>query len=92
LEAREDRLRGALLRFLTDLGEKRLALPEATLSVVAGRPAVIGEPDPSTLPDALVRVKREADRTAILAALLDNKEVAGCSLSNGAPRLTVRTR
>ena len=92
MEAREDRLRGALLRFLLDLDEKTLPLPEATVSWAMGQPALIGDPDVDALPEGYVRTKREPDRTLIRKALIDGFEVAGCSLSNAEPRLTLRVK
>lgn len=89
---RVSRTRDALANFLAEIGEKRLSLPEATISLGAGSPSLIGEPDPSTLPDHLVRVKREPDRAAIKQALVDGHAVPGCSLSNAKPKLSIRTR
>lgn len=86
------RARDAIANFMAEIGEKTLALPEATVSLSAGSPSLIGEPDPNMLPDRLVRTKREADRTAIKAALVEGLEVPGCSLSNAKPKLTIRTR
>jgi hypothetical protein len=82
--------RVALFHFLQRLGMRSMALPEATLSIANGRQAVAGDPVGDDLPDDLVRVKREPDLTAILAALKAGQQVPGCSLSNGAPTLTVR--
>lgn len=91
-EERVERARTALFHFLTEMGLKSMPLPEATLSVVAGRVAVVGEGDPETLPDRFVRVKREANRSAIKTALEAGEAVEGFSLSNNAPTLMVRVR
>lgn len=92
MEAREDRLRAALLRFLLDIGEKTLPLPEATVSWAMSQPGVVGEPDVDTLPEALVRVVREPNRLLIRAALAAGADVPGCSLSNAEPRLVLRVK
>lgn len=89
---RQERARLALFHFLSEMGQKSMPLPEATLSIVAGRVKVEGEPDVDTLPDRLVRVKREADKAAIKAALEAGEAVPGCSLSNNAPTLMIRVR
>ena len=86
------RTRDAIANFLAEIGERKLALPEATISLSDGSPSVVGNPDPADLPDHLVRVKREPDRTAIKQALVDGLPVPGCSLSNARPKLTIRTR
>lgn len=89
---REARARTALLRTLDELGVRSMPLPEATLSIVAGRVKVMGEPDADKLPDNLVRTKREPDKAAIRAALESGALVDGCSLSNTPPTLMVRVR
>lgn len=89
---RGERLRGALLNFMQEIGTKTLPLPEATLSVGAGQRKVVGDINPDHLPDELVRVKREADLAAIKLALENGDEVFGASLSNATPRLTVRMK
>jgi hypothetical protein len=89
---RQERARVALFHFLTEMGQKSMPLPEGTLSIVAGRVKVEGEPDVDLLPDRLVRVKREPDKAAIKAALEAGEIVRGCSLSNNAPTLMIRVR
>lgn len=92
LEARGDRLRAALLRFMQDIDARSLPLPEATLTVSAGQPRLIGEPDADMLPDEYVKTKREADKAAIRQALVDGLAVHGMALSNAEPRLTMRVK
>lgn len=91
-EERVDRARTALFHFLTEMGLKSMPLPEGTLSVVAGRTAVVGEGNPEALPDKFVRVKRAANRSAIKTALEAGETVEGFSLSNNPPTLMVRVR
>lgn len=89
---RQERARTALFHFLSEMGQKSMPLPEATLSIVAGRVKVEGDPDVDLLPERLVRVKREPDKAAIKAALEAGEIVRGCSLSNNAPTLMIRVR
>lgn len=91
-EGRVDGARNALFHLLQYLGVRTMLLPEATLSIVSGKVKVMGEPDADKLPDNLVRTKREPDMAAIRAELEAGRYVAGCSLSNTAPTLAVRTR
>lgn len=86
------RARAGLLNFMQEIGVRSLPLPEATLSIAAGRTSVAGEPDASSLPDELVRIKREPDKTAIKAALERGETVPGCTLSNSPPTLTIRIK
>lgn len=90
--SRSDGARRALFHFMEYLGVKSMALPEATLSVRQGQIGLAGEADADTLPDDLVRIKREPDKKAIRAALEAGREVPGYVLSNGAPSLSVRVR
>lgn len=92
LMSRKDGARNALFHFMEYLGVKSMALPEATLSIRAGQIGLAGEADPAELPDDLVRIKREADKAAIKAALEAGRDVPGYVLSNGSPSLSVRVR
>lgn len=91
-DERVQRARLALFHFLNEMGLKSMPLPEGTLSIVAGRSSVVGEVDPEALPDRFVRVKREANRSAIKAALEAGEAVDGFTLSNSPPTLSVRVR
>lgn len=90
LADRKDRGRTALMRFMDALGLRSLPLPEANLSIRAGTPSVVGEPDLSKLPPELIRTTQAPDMAAIKAALQRGEEVEGVSLSNGPPVLNVR--
>lgn len=89
-DGRVEGARTALFHFLQYLGVKSMPLPEGTLSIVAGREKVMGDPDADALPDTLVRIKREPDKTAIKAALEAGETVAGYTLSNGGQTLQVK--
>lgn len=82
----------ALLRFLVTIEENTLRLPEATLSVRAGRPKVVGDGDPANLPAALVipTTTYKPNLEAIRTCLEGGFAVEGYRLTNGAPTLAVR--
>lgn len=84
--------RTALLTFMQELGLRSMPLPEGTVIVSAGKPSLNGEADPAALPDDLVRIKREPDKTAIRAALEAGREVPGYALGNAAPTLSIRVK
>ena len=96
LEERQERfkrrgefLRAMLLKILQQVDVRKLELAEATLSVKAGQQRLVGEVDPSELPDELCKIKREADRTKIRELLLSGGAVDGFALSNAEPSLAV---
>lgn len=91
-EQRVDSLREFLLKVMTWADIKKAELPEATLSVRMGQPAIVGEPDVATLPDTLCKIKREPNRAAIKDALQSGLTVPGCELSNGQPSITIRIK
>lgn len=84
--------RTALLTFMQELGLRSMPLPEGTVIVSAGKPSLNGETDPAALPDDLVRIKREPDKTAIRAALEAGREVPGYALGNATPTLSIRVK
>lgn len=67
-------------------------LPEATLSLRAGQQQLVGDADPASLPDDLVKVSRNLDRTAIKDALRTGQTVPGFQLSNSPPSLSIRIK
>lgn len=81
-----------LFHFLNEIGQRSMPLPEATISIRAGAPQVVGAADVNSLPDHLVRTTREPNKAAINAAVKAGEKVAGYSLSNAAPTLSVRRR
>lgn len=88
--ARYERTKGALLDVLNELGVKSLPLPEATLTAKTLPPSLVGDVDGADLPDDLVRIKREPNKTAIKAALEAGRAVPGYLLSNGGQTLQVK--
>lgn len=91
-EARVEMLRDLMLKLLQAANLKRIELPEATLSQVRQQPAIVGDLDADKLPDDLVRIKREPNRTAIRAALDAHRVIPGLSLSNAAPTLMMKVK
>ncbi len=91
LAERADKARNVVLHAMQDMGLEKLPMPDATVSVRAGRPSV-EITDLSRLPERYVRVKVEADRAAIGEALKQGEVIPGAVLSNAAPSLSIRTR
>jgi hypothetical protein len=88
-DRRYEALRGLVRKTLEIAGLKKYEMPEATVSLKAGQPKVLGEVDPDTLPDEFCRIIREPDKEKIRQALLDGREVPGFVLSNAEPILMV---
>ncbi|MEU7656817.1 siphovirus Gp157 family protein, partial [Micromonospora taraxaci] len=91
-ETRIERLREFALKVMDWTAQKKIELPEATLSIRMGQPAVVGEPDADALPDHLCRIKREPNKSAIKEALQNGRTVPGCELSNGQPSIAIRIK
>lgn len=89
---RIESLRGLAFKMLDIAGLPKIELPEATLSIRKGQPQLVGETDPSALPDELCRISRAADRTKIKDALKAGQTVPGFTLSNASPSLTIRIK
>lgn len=89
LEQRVSTLRGAILSTLEDVGQKRLELPAATLSVGTRKPGVVIS-DEEAIPSDFFKSKPVLDK-AYLKEVLDHGEpVPGASLDNGGSTLTIR--
>lgn len=99
LKARQDRfkmriefLRLMITKIMQHVEIAKIELPEATLSMRAGSPQLIGDPDPAELPDELVRIVRQPDKAKIKDALERGQVVPGFVLSNAPPSLSVRVK
>ena len=99
LKARKDRflrriesLRDLLFKLMESAELAKLELAEATITVRKGQPQLVGDADPTSLPDDLCKISRNPDRTAIKEALKTGKEVPGFSLSNAPPSLSIRIK
>jgi Gp157 protein len=92
IRRRVDFLRGLILQIMQAANLKKIELPEVTLIQRASQPQIVGEVDADALPDDLVTIKREPNRTAIREALQAHRELPGLSLGNAPPSLQVNTR
>lgn len=98
LTARRDRLsRGAdglktlLLRLMATAQLPKLVLPEATVSVSAGR-STVSIVDIEALPQGTFKLVREPDKASIKAQLEAGEDVPGAALVTGENTLTVRVK
>lgn len=81
-----------LIKGLMDaVGQTKLVLPEATLSIAKGREKVVVD-NVDDLVQGFFRTERIADKDAIKTALTAGSEVPGARLEVGEPTLTVRTK
>lgn len=92
LNRRVEFVRDLMLKILQASDLRKIELAEATLSQRKGQPQIIGEPNAEQLPDDLCKISREPDRKKIRDALLSDREVPGCTLSNGPPSLAINAR
>lgn len=90
LDKKAESLRGVVLQALGELGLRKLEAPDFSASVGGPKPSVLIT-DEAALPDDVCAFKRVPSKTAIAAALAEGP-VAGASMSNGTPTLTIRTR
>jgi hypothetical protein len=70
---------------------KKLELVPATLSIRTGQPRVIIT-DEAALPDNVVRIKREPNKTLIRELIDQGVAVNGAELSNSEPSLAMRVK
>lgn len=93
LERKAESLRRAVSWAMQESGQKRLEAPDFTAVLGRGQPKLVGLEaiDPADLPDCLVRIKREVDRTAVRRALERGEEIDGLCLGNPQPSLIVKT-
>lgn len=90
LERRQKVRRSVVQAALDTAGIRKLERAEYTASLRAVPPGV-EITDPDALPDHLVRIKREADKTAIKKALGEGP-VAGARLTNGGETISIRRK
>jgi hypothetical protein len=82
-------LRAMMMKIMQCANIRKIQLAEATLSIKAGQPRLIGDPDPNTVPDEFCKIVREPDRQKIRDALIGGATVDGFVLSNGEETLAV---
>ena len=90
-KARSEALRQAAFAAMDALGMRKRELPDMTVSIAAGKPALLIT-DQAQIPADFMRVTTEPDRSAITKALQEGQDVPGAVLTNSLPTLTVRTR
>jgi hypothetical protein len=91
-EDRVEAMRQLAFKMMQAAEVSKLELAEATLSLRNGAQQIVGEADPSALPDELCKISRSPDRTKIKDALKAGQTVPGFSLSNAAPSLSIRVK
>lgn len=88
-ERRNEAMRSIVLGLLQKSGQKRVQLPEATVSIGKGRDRV-EIVDESSLPKWALRIVKSPDKTAIKERLDAGKKVAGAELVTGGETLSMR--
>jgi len=90
-DRRAEAMRGLIKDLMLTANLKSLALPEATVSIGAGRESVVIT-DESALPSQLGTTKWSPDKKAIADQLKAGEVVPGAELQTGEPSLTVRRK
>lgn len=88
---RAETKKAAIFRAMQEIGLNKVERPAFTLSIRAGSPKVIIT-DEEQVPETLMRVKKEPDKTAIGDLLKAGQTLPYATLSNGEPSLQVRTK
>lgn len=81
-----------ILRVLEAVDVRKVTLPEATVSLGAKPQSVILTDEEAAIKSEYVRVRTEADKTAIKKALQDGVDLPFAALSNGGVSLTIRRK
>lgn len=88
LNMRKTSLRDVMMSIMQRADLRKLALPEATISITR-RGAAVQIIDEALVPDMYCRFKREVSKTAIKEALLAGDDVPGATLDNGGETLRI---
>jgi hypothetical protein len=91
LERKSDAMRDLIQKLMEYAQEKKVVLPEATLSL-SQKPAFVMILDETQIPSNLFRIKKEPDKARIKEFLLHGQEIPGATLSNGGVGLTIRCK
>ena len=91
-DRRIDFIKSLMMAIMEAAGTRKFELPEATIYFRNNPQQIVGEPNADTLPDELVRIKREPDRAKIKEALKAGLSIEGLSLSNSPPSIVVTVR
>lgn len=89
--ARAEGLRGTAFAIMDAMGERRIELPDMTVTIRAGGVSC-AITDADALPDEYVRITRAPDKAAILADLKQGVVIKGAELSNGLPSIQIRSK
>lgn len=89
MNRRSEAARELMFKVMEAADIQKMELPEATLSIRAGTTKVIIT-DETLLPEEYVKVERTPKKSEIAKAIKDGSEVAGASLSNAEPVLSIR--
>lgn len=84
--------RSLLMKLMEAAGVPKRELAEATISLRAVAPKVVGDADADFLPDDLVVIERRPNKAAIKAALEAGQVVKGYELSNGGQTISIRVK
>lgn len=90
MERKEAAMRRLILKLMTDAGQNKLVLPDATLSVTKPR-TTVNVLEINDLPQGYYRVERKADKAAIKSALEQGETIPGAELATGESGLMIRT-
>lgn len=88
-ENRQENMRSLIEYTMTLIGEKKVKRAEATI-ILSDKKSSIIDVDMGLLPERFIRVKKEADRTAINEAIKAGEVVEGVLMSNGGITLSIR--
>ena len=80
LEKRATFLKGLMLQGLDALGTPKLKTPMVTISIRTSKAVELDADALDVLPEGFIRIKREADKTAIKAAIEGGFDVPGAHL------------
>ncbi len=92
-EHRQEAMRDIMFKLMEWAKQRKVELPEATLSIRAGTPKVVIT-DEALIPDELCRLKREPDRVKLKELLTQSGPLlnGAAFLSNAEPSLSIRTK
>lgn len=90
-ERRQEALRALMMKIMNAANLRKAELAECTLSIRVNGPKVLIIND-AEIPDEFMRIKKEPDKIRIKAAMMANKNVPGCALSNSEPSLAILVR
>lgn len=89
LKGRQEVIRNILKRLLTAAEMRKITVPNGTISLSA-KPLSVEILDEGLIPDELMRIKREPNKTLIGEKLKAGESVPGATLSNGGETITIR--